>query len=134
MDGSDSSDPIDPEEFPTPPGQLAPIRRYKWLSPGWFATMGTPIVAGRDFTWDDLRTRAPIVIVSESLAREYWGDARSAIGKRVRNVEGRPWREIVGVVRDVHDDGLDRAAPDHRVLADGHGRTCGTTTSRCSAR
>jgi predicted permease len=112
MDGYNSNDPFDPEEFATPPGQLAPIRRYKWLSPGWFATMGTPVVAGRDFTWDDLRTRAPVVIVSEGLARHYWPTPQDAIGKRVRNVEGRPWREIIGVVRDVHEDGLDRATPE----------------------
>jgi predicted permease len=111
MDGYDSNDPIDPEEFPTPSGQLAPIRRYTWLSPGWFATMGTPIVAGRDFTWDDMHTRVPVVIVSESLARQYWSSPHDAIGKRVRNLEGRPWREIVGVARDVHADGVDRDPP-----------------------
>jgi predicted permease len=108
MDGNRSSDPIDPEEFPTPSGQLAPIRQYKWLSPDWFATMGTPMVAGRDFTWQDIRSAAPVVIVSETLAREYWNSPQNAIGKRVRNVEGRPWREIVGVARDMHDEGVDR--------------------------
>jgi putative ABC transport system permease protein len=111
MDGLSSADPIDPEEFPTPAGQLAPIRRYQWLTPGWFATMGIPLVAGRDFSWDDLRTRAPVVIVSESLARQYWASPGEAVGKRVRNVEGRPWREIIGVVGDVSSDGLERAAP-----------------------
>jgi predicted permease len=111
MDGNSSVDPIEAEEFPVPPGQLAPIRRYAWIAPGWFETMGTTIVAGRDFGWDDLRNRAPIVLVSESLAREYWGSADAAIGRRVRNVEGRPWREVVGVVSDIHYEGLDRAAP-----------------------
>jgi predicted permease len=110
MDGNRSSDPIDPEEFPAPTGQLAPIRQYKWLSPDWFAIMGTPMVAGRDFTWQDIRSAAPVVIVSESLAREYWNSPQNAIGKRVRNVEGRPWREIVGVARDMHDEGVDRSA------------------------
>ncbi|HSK17675.1 MAG TPA: ABC transporter permease [Longimicrobiales bacterium] len=111
MEGYSSSDPIDPEEFPAPPGQLAPIRRYKWLSPGWFATLGTPLLAGRDFTWNDMQTRVPIVIVSESLAREYWDSPQDAIGKRVRNVEGRPWREIVGVAADVREDGVDQDPP-----------------------
>jgi predicted permease len=111
MDGNYSSDPIEPEEFLSPPGQLAPIRRYVWAAPGWFSTMETTLVAGRDYTWDDLRTRTPVVIVSESLAREYWSSPQDAIGKRVRNIEGRPWREIVGVVRDIHSDGVDRAAP-----------------------
>jgi predicted permease len=111
MDGSGSADPIDPEDFPTPSGQLAPIRRYMWVAPGWFETMGTPIVAGRDITQQDLQARAPVVVLSESLAREYWGDARSAIGRRVRNVEGRPWREVVGVARDISHEGVDQPPP-----------------------
>jgi predicted permease len=111
LDGLSSGDPIEPEDFPVAPGQLAPIRRYMWLAPGWFATMRAPLIAGRDFTDADLQTRAPVVIVSENLAREIWGDPQAAVGRRVRNVDGRPWREIVGVARDIHHDGLDRAAP-----------------------
>lgn len=111
MEGIESSDPVEPEQFPTPAGQIPPIRRYKWLSPDWFGTMGTPLVAGRDFTWDDVRNHLPVIIISESLALEYWSTPAEAIGKRVRNMEGRPWREVVGVVGDVHEDGLDRDPP-----------------------
>jgi predicted permease len=111
MDGSSSADPIEPEAFPSPPGQLPPIRRYAWLAPGWFATIRTPIVAGRDFSWDDLRTQAPVVIISQSLAREYWSSPQDAIGQRVRNIEGSAWREVIGVAGDIHHDGVDRAPP-----------------------
>ncbi|MGH7445784.1 MAG: FtsX-like permease family protein, partial [Longimicrobiales bacterium] len=110
MSGSESNDPLEIEQFPVAPGQLAPIRRYKWISPEYFDVMGTPLVAGRAYTWDDLRNRPPVVIVSESLAREYWGSPAQAIGKRVRNMDGRPWREIIGVVGDVREDGMDRPA------------------------
>src|SRR5690606_23501005 len=68
MDGLNSNDPIEAEAFPVQPGQIAPIRRYKWVSPGLFETMGTPIVAGRSYTWDDMRNRPDVVGISESLA------------------------------------------------------------------
>ncbi|MGH7445106.1 MAG: ABC transporter permease [Longimicrobiales bacterium] len=110
MSGWESNDPLEIEQFPVQPGQIAPIRRYKWISPEYFETLGTPVVAGRAYTWDDLRNRPPVVIISESLAREYWDTPAEAIGKRVRNMDGRPWREIIGVVGDVREDGMDQAA------------------------
>jgi hypothetical protein len=67
--------------------------------PGYFAAMGIPLRAGRDFTDDD-RIGAPLVaIVSSSLARREWPN-ESALGKRVK-YQGE-WRTIVGVVDDVH--------------------------------
>jgi predicted lysophospholipase L1 biosynthesis ABC-type transport system permease subunit len=50
-------------------------------------------------------------MVSENLARELWGDAGVAIGKRIREPNKGAWREVIGVVADTHDDGLDRKAP-----------------------
>jgi predicted permease len=108
MDGNNSNDPIDFEEFQVPSGQLAPIRRYNWIAPGFFSTIGTPLVAGRDFTWDDIRSHRNVVILSESLVRQHYDDPRQAIGKRVRNIADSPWREIIGVAADVHADGLDQ--------------------------
>ena len=110
MSGNTSNDPVEFEDFQVPAGTLAPIRRYTHISPGYFETMGMRMIAGRDFSWDDLRNRPPIVVLSETLAREHYEDPAQAIGRRVRNTEGREWREIVGVVSDVHDDGLDQPA------------------------
>jgi predicted permease len=108
MDGRDSNDALWFEDFPVPEGQLPPIRRYKWIGEGYFETMGNPILVGRGITWSDVETRANVVVVTENLAREYWGDPSKAIGKRVRqNFEKPgPWREIVGVVGNEHDDGV----------------------------
>lgn len=86
-------------------------RRFKFVSPGYFATVGTSLVAGRDFTWSDLQQRRPVVVISERLAREMWGDPAAAIGRRIRENRLAPWREIVGVVRDVFDDGVHVPAP-----------------------
>jgi predicted permease len=108
MDGNQSSDPIFVEEFPVEGDQLPPIRRFKWIAPGYFETMGNPIVAGRSLTWDDVRLKAPIVIVTENFAREFWRSPEAALGKRIRVNPKDRWREIVGVAGDVHDDGVDK--------------------------
>ena len=110
MDGWDSNDPIFVEEFPVEADRIPPVRRFKWVLPGYFETMGNPIQAGRAISWSDLETRAPVVVVSESFAQEYWTRPSDALGKRVRPTPEDPWREIVGVVGAVHDDGVDEEA------------------------
>jgi predicted permease len=99
------------EDKPAPEGQMPPIRRFKWLTPNYLSTMGTTMIAGRDFSWDDLQTRRPVTILSDALAREYWGSASAAIGRRIRNSPKNPWREVVGVVADTREDGVTKAAP-----------------------
>lgn len=108
MEGLTSNDPVWVEDKPGPEGQMPPIRRYKWVTPNFFGTVGTPLVAGRDFTWDDLHNLQPVVVISDSLAREYFGSAAGALGRRIRNSPKNPWREVVGIVADVRDDGVTR--------------------------
>jgi predicted permease len=111
MDGYDSNDPIFVQEFPGPGGRIPPLRRFKWVGEGYFETMGNPIVAGRTIWWSDIYSRAPVVLVTENFAREYWKDPGAAIGKRIRKSPDNPWRTIVGVVADARDDGAARPAP-----------------------
>jgi hypothetical protein len=73
--------------------------------------MGTRLVAGRDFTWDDLNNVSPKIIVSENFARDSWGSASAAIGKRIRKYSSSPWQEVIGVAEDVHVHGPDESAP-----------------------
>jgi predicted permease len=87
------------------------VRRFKFVAPGYLGTLGTPIVAGRDFTWTDNYERLPVAQVSENFAREYWSDPRDAIGKRIRVANTDAWREIVGVVANTYDDGVGEEAP-----------------------
>jgi putative ABC transport system permease protein len=110
MDGNDSNDPIFLEEFPMPAGQMPPLRRYKWVGPGYVETMGNHMVAGRALTWEDSTEMRHVAMISERLAREFWKDPRQAIGKRFRQSEKNPWKEIVGVVADERDDGVHRPA------------------------
>jgi predicted permease len=86
-------------------------RRFKFVSPGYFATVGTPMLAGRDFDWTDLLQRRPVAVISEGMAREIWHEPEAALGRRIRESPESPWREIVGVVGDVHDDGVHAAPP-----------------------
>lgn len=105
MDGEDNGNPVYAEDVPL---AQPPLRRFKSVGPGYFETMGAPVVAGRAITWSDIHEARPVVMISETLAREYWGDAARAIGRRLRSSEDAPWREVVGVVGPERDDGLSR--------------------------
>jgi predicted permease len=110
MDGNGWEDTVFLKDRKYSPGEL-PIHRFRFVAPGFFKTLGTPLVAGRDFTWGDLYNKVPLAIISEKLARENWHDPSLALGKQIRPNATDDWREVVGVVRDVHDDGVDKEAP-----------------------
>ena len=88
------------------------LMRYKFVSPGFFAAAGTRLVAGRDVTWTDAHEMRPVALVSENLARTEWGSPAGALGKRLRSSSSEAWREIVGVVGDVRDNGVAQPAPE----------------------
>jgi len=92
-------------------GGEPPLRLFNFVSPAYFSTMGTRLVAGRDFTWTDIYDLRPGVIVSENFARDSWGSASAAVGKRLRQFSNMPWQEVIGVVEDVRVHGVDEAAP-----------------------
>jgi predicted permease len=80
-----------------------------WTGPGYFETLGIPRIAGRDFTFEDAG-RSPVAIVSESMARHYYGD-RSPLGQII-TLDGQPRAyEIVGVVGDTKYLNLHDAIP-----------------------
>jgi len=88
-----------------------PIRFYNYISPGYLQALGTRLIAGRDFTWKETYDLEPKAIVSENLAREEWGSAAKAIGKRFREAPAEPWSEVIGVAENVHYNGVDERAP-----------------------
>ncbi|HLK20264.1 MAG TPA: FtsX-like permease family protein, partial [Bryobacteraceae bacterium] len=90
---------------------VPPLRRMKFVSPGLLDAMRNRLVAGRDFTWTDTYQRRPVAMVSENLARELWQDPRLAIGKEIREDLKDPWREVIGVVSDEREEGLQQKAP-----------------------
>src|SRR4029453_15644510 len=94
-------------------GEEDPRARFRTVSPGFFAALGVPIVAGRDFTDADRRDAEPVVIVSESLARRMFG-TRDAVHRRLMctepvmnfiDVKTEP-RRIIGIAKDVDDENV----------------------------
>jgi predicted permease len=108
MSGNFSFDPVYAKDRAYKDGELPPIRSFKFVSPNYFSTMGTPLVAGRDITWDEEFQKRPLAIISENFAREYWGSPQKAIGKFIHVGSSDPWHEIIGVAANVYDDGVDK--------------------------
>jgi predicted permease len=110
MTGDGWHDPLYAQDKAYGESELPPLRLFKFVSPGFMKTMGGSLLAGRDFTWTDAYEQRPVAMVSESLARELWNDPSAALGKYVRPYQNGSWREVVGVVSDMRDDGLNKKA------------------------
>ena len=110
LDGFGWHDPIYAQDKTYSDSVLPPLRRYRFISPGLLKTMGNALVAGRDFSWTDVFEQRPVAMVSENVARELWQSPAAALGKRIRGNTKAAWHEIIGVVGDERDDGLDRPA------------------------
>ncbi len=95
-----------------PKDEIPPMRLYKFVAPGFFATAGTRLIAGREFTWSDIYEVRSLVMISDGLAREMWGSPQAAVGKRVREFSNAPWNEVIGVVQDVREHGVQVPAPE----------------------
>jgi predicted permease len=108
MDGDARLDNVFAADRTYAPGVLPPLRHLLFISPGYFNTLDIPLIAGRDLTWADTHKRVPVALISENLAREYWGTPAAALGKRIRIATNDDWRQIIGVVGDIRDDGMDK--------------------------
>ena len=111
LEGFNSNDLIYAEDKNYAVGEIPPVRRFRFVTPGYFRTEGTPLIAGRDLTWTDLYDKRDVALVSENLAREMWGSPAGALGKHIREGMKDPWREVVGVVANVYDDGVQKPPP-----------------------
>jgi putative ABC transport system permease protein len=90
-------------------GEENPHGRVRIVAPGFFAVLGVPMIAGRDFTDDDREGSEPVVIVSQSIAQRLFpnGDAMNRKLWWTTPVFGQPRpRRIVGVVADVDDENV----------------------------
>ena len=96
------------------PEQPIPVASARSVTPGYFDTVGTRLLRGRDFEERDDPSALPVAIVEESLARRYWPDG-NAVGRQMRlgNLSStNPWLTIVGVVASVKHGSLSKE-PDH---------------------
>jgi predicted permease len=113
MEGFDTAwDEVYVEGRSYSPDTTPPMRLYKYVSPGFFQTAGTRLVAGREITWSEVYALHPGVMISENLARELWGSPSAAVGKHLREYLSTPWDEVVGVVQDVREKGVQKTAPE----------------------
>ncbi len=94
--GSFSSTPVSVDGYQPPPEEQ-PAVQYNEVGPDYFATMGIPLVSGREFTRADDEKAAIVAVVNETMAAQYWR-GRNPIGERVQ-VKGR-WVQVVGVAKD----------------------------------
>ena len=92
-----------------PPDTAVPID-WRTVSPGYFATLGIPLMRGRDFTEADVTGAPEVVIVSRATARAMWGDA-DPIGRTIRRPTTTLDYTVVGVVGDVRSRSLNRESP-----------------------
>jgi predicted permease len=81
------------------------MAKYRPASAGYFETIGIPILRGRSFTLADTADSPWVVVINDSMAREYWG-AENPIGRRLQ-FGAETWRTVIGVVGNVLHEGLD---------------------------
>ena len=98
------------EGRPAPPPNNEPEADIRSADPGYFRAMGIPLLAGREFTEGDTSPTHAVMVINQTMARQYWPN-ESPIGQRVTMKDWGPplTGEIVGVVGDVKTNGLDEA-------------------------
>ncbi len=100
---------IEGRTAPNPNGREDPVP-LQGVTPGYFATLGVPVLAGRPILAADGPGSPGVVVVNRALAARHW-PAGGAVGARIRFREDQPWYRIAGVVGDTHDEGLEVPAP-----------------------
>jgi predicted permease len=108
LDGGDNWSSFTVEGNPPLEPGKEPGAERRWITPGYFATMGISLRQGRAFQATDTKSQPLVVIVNETLARQHFG-ARVPVGLRIK-VGVSPtasWRTVVGVVSDVKSSSLE---------------------------
>jgi putative ABC transport system permease protein len=109
LGGANASRAITIEGRPAPPPNQGAGASYRLSCPGYFDTLGIPLISGRDFTAFDIVGRPDVVIVNRAFADRYWPEG-GALGQRIK-LGGfdstNPWMTIVGITGNVRHFGLD---------------------------
>ncbi len=94
------------EGRPIQPGQTPPVTTFAAVSPDYFQTLKIPLKEGRLFTENDDEKGPNVVLINEAMKRQLW-PSEDPVGKRVSGDGGQHWAQIIGVVGDVREFGLD---------------------------
>ena len=94
------------EGQPDPPASRDAQAQWTVIQPGFFQTLGVPVISGRAFTDRDLKDSPPVIILSQSMAREIFPN-QNPLGRRIRSWRDENlYREIVGIVGDLRNSDL----------------------------
>jgi putative ABC transport system permease protein len=99
-------------QTPPPAGQHLNVADFRVVSPGYFLALHIPLLAGRAFSNADRPGAPDVAVVNRSAAKHFWG-GRDPVGTRFSTDNGRTWTEIVGVVGDTKEYGLEKPSPDN---------------------
>jgi len=86
-----SDNPVYAADQPLAEGGIPPIRRFKFVSPGYISAIGSHLIAGRDLTWNELYNRVPVALVSET-----WRASFGAIPARLSANVSAPHSRTTG--------------------------------------
>ena len=89
---------------------MRPQVTIRTVTPGYFEAIGVPLLAGRVFTNLDNEDRPVVAVVNQSMAESNWG-TESPVGRRISFDQGQNWIEVVGVIADVRQNGVDTEPP-----------------------
>jgi predicted permease len=113
MSGIGNDQLFDVEGLDVPLGRTPPDEELRVVVPGFFETLGVPLLRGRSLTIADDAKAPDVVVVNQAFAQKYW-PGQDAVGRRMRLQNAPPgapntasWATVVGVVGDVHEFGLD---------------------------
>ena len=88
-----------------------PIAEFNAISPGFLQVLGIPLLSGRNFDDRDRPQSTRVAIINQSIAQRHWHN-QDPVGRRISFDNGQTWTQIVGVIGDVHEHGLDQPAND----------------------
>ena len=106
---------IYPINIANPKDQRWTGAHIRLVSPGLFAAMGTSLIAGRDFNLSDKSDSPPVIVINQSLAHEFWGEA-DPLGRMV-SVNGNTPCVVIGVAANLRHDGPEVPADNEMYLS-----------------
>jgi putative ABC transport system permease protein len=92
-----------------------PIAELNVITPGYLQVLGIPLLSGRNFDPRDQPKGVRVALINQSLAQRHWPN-QDPLGRRISIDKGKNWAQIIGVLGDVHEHGLDKPATDFIYL------------------
>ena len=106
--GGPNSNSFQIEGQPLGPGEAPPLADTVSVTPGFFRTLGIPLLRGREFAETDDAKAPFVIIINQTMQRRFW-PSTDPLGQHISFDNGSHWWQVVGVVGDVRDLGLDHA-------------------------